>query len=714
MKIKISNIFSIKNNPILITSVCFFVLYLLLNIPAFRNITPVWQIGAMLGFVLIIISGFVSTQILSIIFKKDFDFWENISISLLSILTLLPIILSLEASLLGKITPTMPLLNIGFLIIMLFTFLVIKKTNETPIKIPSPNKKILNSPLFIVSTVTVLLSISIFSFYEFLPDNDPYTWILRYENYFNINKLPAMSSRPLFASITFIFTSILNTEIFTFFKYILPMFLIMSLFPIWLVAKQYDSKIKQFALLSLVFISPNVILYSQTAMTQTVFIFLAYFFIFFLLYSYKKQNNFFYYLAGLVALISFFYHESAVFLLIPWALITLFSKRNFLIKNKRDFIYVFLIILFALQTTLLKSITAFVSFWTKKLFFLFFNQNINLLFPYSYKNIDGNQMGWESLDGVLKFYLYYASPFIIAIFLFFIFLLITNKINLRAAAKEILSKKELLLLFTIFLEFFLISEIFPRFPGIAFLPDRAWVFTAIFSSFFMFLIVEKTTLRKPNLFKYALLILVFTNIYGAFYINTLKKNLLTDSEINSFKWIKANIESESLIIASKNSKKIQVYSKKESVNIPSGFLSKESGDDLQDFFSQQISMAKFNQGVFPSYTNSIQIRIEKYETSYLNSKDILSRKKTAERMALDIKKQTDIFIKKISKKEDLKQAPERKIYFYYSKPNTNSPYHQRPYTQNNSLSSEEINFLTKKFDIVYSDEINCIYIWEIL
>ena len=43
--------------------------------------------------------------------------------------------------------------------------------------------------------------------------------------------------------------------------------------------------------------------------------------------------------------------------------------------------------------------------------------------------------------------------------------------------------KELAVILMSFLAFFAIAEILPRFPGIAMLPDRAWIFTGIFQMY---------------------------------------------------------------------------------------------------------------------------------------------------------------------------------------------------------------------------------------
>ncbi|HLC95215.1 MAG TPA: hypothetical protein VJH89_01885, partial [Patescibacteria group bacterium] len=60
--------------------------------------------------------------------------------------------------------------------------------------------------------------------------------------------------------------------------------------------------------------------------------------------------------------------------------------------------------------------------------------------------------------------------------------------------------------------------------------------------------------------------------------------------------------------------------------------------------------------------------------------------------------------------------PKKSYYIYYATPSEKNPYIDRPYIQKIKNSEQEIifNHYPEKFQLVYSNQKNHIYLWKIL
>lgn len=703
-------------------------------------------------FIIILLSGINFVTILQWPLRQKFSFWEFLSLSLLSSILLYPLILIAEFLLIGHVYPWMPVIN-ALLIFLIIVILYFWKNEKVNIFLKTPKLKVsLFSP--------VLVSFSIFSAiylltltldFRALPDLDPYSWMFKYEHGFASSLLDSIQERPLLSSLTYIFSKTLNITVFGFFKYLIPLLPLLIISPAWMVAKNFKSDIKKIIFLAFIFASPSTILYLQTPMTQMPLIILAEFFTLFLIYSYLSKNKIFYYIAGLIILLGYLYHQAAIIIFLAWIIPTIIADRKHIFFDKKTFFLLLLILL--TNISILTPIIKFTWSWVQVILITAtHNRDFNLLFPAHYVNIDRNPMGWPGLTGVAKYYGFYIGPLLIFVLLSFLYLFFRTK-NFRKYFIELLKKnREFWVLLLAFSLFFTIAEIVPRFPGIALLPERAWLFGSIASFVFIFILLEYIK-KIPKTFFYLSILLFLTGIMGAYFINHLKSFVITSHQINSANWIRNNLPKNRIIFSSANKNVISYHADSILLRTDPGIYCSE--EKFQEMFnstrSDDFLLNTKKDEQFNSFMKRHQKLIKVFEKSYLKQQSMDDKNKAInifrgnnneliEELLSDpvIKRQFTIVapyskFDKIDKPlniEDARKLNNTKIkiskennnfYIYYSEPDKRDPYSDRPYKakfsegQDNSCTFNNFFFdkYPDKFKRIYNDN-SKIVIWEML
>jgi len=183
------------------------------------------------------------------------------------------------------------------------------------------------------------------------------------------------------------------------------------------------------------------------------------------------------------------------------------------------------------------------------------NPKINLWFIDNYTNVDGNKMGWLGYTWIL-YYIYNIGIYIPC---FFFVCAVTKKYRLITKSK--LTKYSSIYILSCLL-FFSIAEIFPRL-GIAYLPDRAWLFASL--SFIFFIPFTINTFEKylrNNLIFLFIMSAIISLLLG--WITTYaKQGWTTKNEFDAMKFIKNNTAPDSLIISqASNGPGISYYAKR--------------------------------------------------------------------------------------------------------------------------------------------------------
>jgi hypothetical protein len=670
-----------------------------------------------LGLAIIFISGLNLTVLLNIFLKKKFDAIEFLSISLIGSLFLVPFILTIENEIFKKTYEFLPFVTT--ITIALATIFAIIFTKKTKLEIFSffhlTIKKILSSPLSWALVIAIITVSSIF-FYKFLPDKDPFSWYIRLTQHLNHNTLSKFSYRPLFYSMSFLFHNLTGISIFIYLKYIIPFISLATFLPIWMVARRATDKRKQLMILLVPFLAPNVILYFLMGMPQAFFLVLLFYFIFFLIYSYLTGDKFYYYFSGIIAFSSTLYHEIGIIIFAFWAITVLTYERKKITANKKEFVLIAIIILS--NFSLLQRYLNFFKSWSQKATDFLSHPHFNWMFPLKYTGFGGVEEGSQTLINVAKTYLGYAGPTIILSFILLIYLLLRGKINFKKYWPVIASSREIQILLGLFVFFFAITEILPRFPGIVLFPDRIWVFSAIcFSSFivgFAFLI-KKSQISNQIFAIYFFCILL--SIGGAFYGNYFKKYQITQGQFHSAEWIKNNLPEDRVILTSFQPQLIQYYSQSAQIGINGKLF--HDYNNLRELLNEikEPSVSIKNEEII-EYSQTIAKLTENQIHKYLNSKSIIEKNNIAINLALKNIEFSKNFLRKPTNQ---KNETDKHLYIYYTEISEKNPSFKRPGdTSYWGARPDERNLIIldhhpDKFKKIYEENIgNKVIIWKVL
>lgn len=731
--------------------VYFFLLALYVGVTAINYAFPYHEIFFLLqiffGLIFLFLSGVTVTLILQWILRRHFEIIEFCCLSFLGSLLFFPLLLEIEFFLTGFIYDWFPILNVLSVSIFAVFLLILKKTTLPIVKL-RPICSLIHP-----FTATFLLFIAfiglLISAFGALPDLDPYKWLFKYAYQFSNQQLDSIE-RPLFGALTFIGMRLLGLErIFHFYKFIFPFFFAAIALPAWLVARQFKSYLKQFLFMALTFISPVALLYGTTAMPNASMMVIAFYFLYFLIYASVRKDDFYLYAAGIISFLAFFYHPAAILLFTPWLVITLWSKRREILADKKLLVLIFIIILTNLER--FKTILNFLGNWLNILYAQFFyNDNLNLLYPASYRNIDRNLMGWPGVDGVIKFYAFHMGPIVGAILLLTLMMFFFK--NGRKHFFTYLKEPSLLILASVFALFFTISEILPRFPNLGLLPDRAWIFTGIFSIVFAYILFCYQEKISRYVFFLALLFIII-GMSGALYINSLKQYLITPAQWRSAEWIMENLPKERLFLSSGNKNLLPVHAQSRLIRITQESYcgnSLEFQNTLDQMDTEKFYASMLKESFYP-LTNSIEGLVRTSREAYQNASTeverymiveefavALNREASGIRPQLDFKpglplfvpprqvrytRESPLLIEDVYRDNQFNYTLDNKkdkLYVYFSRLHTKNPYGYRPYTISawgfSGCPNDQpfyFDLHPDKFKRIYNDHEEII-IWEVL
>lgn len=663
-------------------------------------------------FVVFILPGLNLVAILQYFLKKQLSFNEICTLSVASSLFIIPFILTLEYSQLDILFPALPFLNALFIFFLTEFFFALalnkKKHGHSSLLLTMSLEKdrliefFFSKELVLSFLFYSLIVVSMTTAYYHLPDSDPYYWASKYRAFFESGNIaPLSGDRPLFASLSYILHVGIGIDLYAVFKYILPAFIIFLIIPAKLLSREFPLSLQKVLIFLFPFVNGITLIYLTLPIPQALANIALFFFFTFLAYSWTSKNNFFFWAAGATAFFGYFYHEVLALPLLTWCLIACYSFRKEIYKKTVENPATVALLLFIVLPILQGPWSFLVLRIQSSLLTSLADMHPNFLFPQYYVNVDGNQMGWETLMGITKYYLFYIGPALFLIFSAFIF---SKKDSFKK--QELFSKEGLVFLLS-FLIFFSLAEIFPRVTGLAFLPDRAWVLAGPLALFWA-LMLFRLPLGRRQFFLSLLIFGFLLNIGAALYINALKKYTFSDGQFIATEWIKQSLPKNRVLFSIDNFYPLKLFSDSQVVlmNSPNFYY------DIE-FFNEQFQQQKYKKQNLNDLSEKKLLEI-KQSIAEISKKDMTGKNAVA---SLEKINESIEDLKNISTElQNQHKEKNKRFYIYYAAPNPKNPYLGRPYlTVLPGKESEMIfNKFPNQFKKVYSDEKEQIFIWEIL
>jgi hypothetical protein len=663
----------------------------------------------LLIFTIFVLGGLNIAAVLQVLTDKVFSRLEFLNIAAVGGIILVPIINLFEISFLGEYHQFIVVLNsvvfylIAFLLKKYFTINNTVENNNPIFNLWKSDKKVFLFFGFVFLIYAGVVGLVVTAYYA-LPDFDPYYWMSRTQACVADRFNPGcFSERYLYEGLNLLFTYSSKIDIYAYFKYVFPFISLVLIFPALLVAKSAKTVAGKMVIALLPLCIPSTLLYLLTPMPQAMAIVLSFYFLYWLSYSYLSGNKLFYYLAGAMTAFIFWYHEVGIFFLIIWFIVEISysGKKIFFYLRFRKIVSILLMLLLLLSMVYLKAPYNFAVFWIKNISSSF-HLAPNFMFPASYVNIDGNNMGWPGVIGVAKYYLFYVGPLLLVLFVYSTYCVLKEKKQLIQKIKMISISREMVILSVAFSFFFAFAEVMPRLLNYSFLPERVWIFAGITILFILFLILRDW--ETNLLMRYGLLCCVFIGIVGAIYVNHQKSFMLPNYRLNAAKWIRENLPGERILLSRGDKNLLQYFTQSRYYIMPETFFCDNdviNKDGVWNYFSSGMVS-------YSPKKESVESGFRKEFEDYSNNNELLTiagvQSISAKYAALSIYGDNQLG------KEDL--VTSGYIYFYRDDPR--NPYANRPYYKKNSICKTVVfDSQPNSFELIYNDN-EMVKIWKII
>lgn len=431
----------------------------------------------------------------------------------------------------------------------------LNRFSPTRLYVPSLRK---HSMFWAALAVFVTVMIVHFVLYPFLPEADGYSYVIKIDHLIQDHTLPYGEGRPMFLIIGWALGHITRIPTYWLFKIGLPLLNTLLLGIFYSLSRSLtSSKLGQFGgSLALLFF-PVLIEEMLITRAQSIFFF-VFAVILFLLYDLsheqRPRNTYWYCLFLLISMIGLKVHEMFIFI----ALITMVGLiinlwptcRRYPIESLFFATYVIVsAIPWLKQTALIDRVSAIAQPFTQTLL----HPHYNWWFIQNYVNVDGAQVGWPHFTWI--YYYLYNLGVVLPIMM----VMLTYK---RTPFAHLL-KRYWMIWLTGGL-FLLVAEVFPRL-GLAYLPDRAWIFVSLSLAFFIPLLLSSIETAWGNIaiakarFHHLLYGAIALSVVMGWTVSWAKQGRVTRNELKAAQFISANTPPNAIFITQDGNNPLITY-----------------------------------------------------------------------------------------------------------------------------------------------------------
>jgi hypothetical protein len=539
-------------------------------------------------FVVFILSG-TSLAYTSCSFLKKNSLSSNIallfSVGIICSLFLIPLLLfTLNIS----FPLDTPLLLVSAYVIFLLIPLLRPKLHLSENLSPTSRLSALRHPITIALIIIFLVQSLALSQFSFLPGLDTYTLLMTYESkpFSQLYELSSGVNRILLSTLIATFQRLSNATYFNIFKYWFPLVSLLSVVPLWLLARSIKNKRAQLIVLLTPLITPSVILDFTTTRHQVILQLFLYLALGLLFTAYKYNRPSLLWLTFLTSLAGALYHPLFLIITVILALAALFSIRHLILRHPLLSI-LFIFLFFKLTYSL--HLTFFLN--NVRLRFEPIIQNIfslrwNLIYPTQFIS-EGVQMGWPGIGGVLKFYGYYCGPLTAIVLFCFLFSLLISK-PFRQRAFRYTFSPYLFPLLSFGLLLFFLAEIIPRLSYITYLPDRAWTLISFLTPLLLVLLFKSfSKIAGSYLFTTASFFLITISVAGAIHVNQTTAYTIPDFEFEAASWINDNLPTDRYFFTSSSKNILRYYARSKLLSMPPETITSDNADSILSTINKQ-------------------------------------------------------------------------------------------------------------------------------
>lgn len=583
-----------------------------------------------------------------------------------------------------------------YIVSLVFSALTLKINKNSPSKLVWPNR----FAIILILTITILFCLN-FLLYRYLPEADGYYYLSQIKQLTNGLWTQVSTDRTGFLAIVLSLEKITNIPPYWLLKVVMPLLtgLILCL-PLYEISKKvFKEKILVFIFTLAPLTFPVIfmeLLYTRPQTIFTTFLAVQLYILSTSINTKKAETLYIAVILTILSVLGIKIHEFFLFSLFL-SLIALFYYGSPIIK-KRPYlstaVIAFCLILSYPLAEKLGIIGLFLAY-AKPILRTLKDPVLNLWFIDSYFNFDKNQMGWPGLSFIL-YYLYNLGLFSLVIIF----------ISLWTKTKKAFRSYDYLF-YAIALAIFLsVAEILPRI-GLAFLPERMWLFVSLSGAFLLPPLAGKA-IRKKTFGKILVVSFFVISLLSSLFITYAKQGWTNHKEKIAADFIRENTPENSIIISQNgNFPMINYFADRYLLvpkciffgedknyqqhlvnNLEKIILKEDSIKDLKEKLLEQIN--QFNQG-FDS-----QLLSKQQESINQTIKEIITNSKQTE-----------------SKSKLFENTRNPSIYILYSKQKFTNLYNMREWWKNTNCHalSNNIGEAFNEYDLIYNQD--DIYIWKV-